>query len=109
MKTPRFLGRRGEDVTLWRNRLRAACRVKTVWNIVNNGSASSQTSENIGDVHSDNVRTSAKREKACGIIISALGDTPLRVVMEVDDDPTKMLRLLDNHYASSRTVSTIVE
>ena len=46
-------------------------------------------------------------EKASGIIISALGDSPLRVVLEADDDPKRMLKLLDARYASNRTVSRI--
>jgi len=41
------------------------------------------------------------------MIIAALGDAPLRVIAEVDDDPAKMLNLLDARYASSRTVSRI--
>ena len=43
----------------------------------------------------------------CRIIISALGDAPLRVVMDVDDDPGKMFGLLDARYASNHTVSKI--
>ena len=49
----------------------------------------------------------AKREKTSGIIISALGDAPLRVVMDAEDDPARMLQLLDSRYASNRTVSRI--
>lgn len=52
-------------------------------------------------------RSLAKHEKASGIIITALGDGPLRVVLEADDDSTRMLQLLDDRYASSRTVSRI--
>lgn len=48
-----------------------------------------------------------KLEKASAIIISALRDSPVFVVMEADDVPSKMLRLLDARYASSRTVSFI--
>ena len=44
---------------------------------------------------------------ACGIIFSALGDAPLRVVMDVDDDFSRMLSLLDARYASNSTVSRI--
>lgn len=48
-----------------------------------------------------------KFQKATGIIISALGDVLLRVVIEADEDPGKMLKLLDAIYASNRTVSRI--
>lgn len=48
-----------------------------------------------------------KLEKASGMIISALGNSPLRVVADADDDPAKMLKLLDVRYASNRTVSRI--
>lgn len=48
-----------------------------------------------------------KKEKAPGIIISALGDAPLRVVIEAEDDPPKIIQLRDARYASSRTLSRI--
>lgn len=35
-----------------------------------------------------------KREKSCAIITSALGDAPLRVAMESEDDPFLMVKLL---------------
>ena len=110
LKIPRFHGRRGEDYGLWRHRLRAACRVKGVWSVVERSSTSQTTSTTTAgarDVTTLDARTTAKREKASGIIISALGDAPLRVVMDVDDDPSKMLNLLDARYASNRTVSRI--
>lgn len=40
-------------------------------------------------------------------MISVLGYGPLRVVMDVDDNPGRMLELLDSWYASNRTVSRI--
>ena len=52
-------------------------------------------------------RSTAKKEKASGIIISALGDAPLRVVIDAKDDPAKMIQLLDARYASNRTISCI--
>lgn len=52
-------------------------------------------------------RVSIIREKASGIIITDLGDVPLRVVLEADDDPACMRKLLDARYASSRTASRI--
>ena len=106
IKIPRFHGRRNEDYGLWRLRLRAACRVKGVWHVVDT-SASATSSSSTATETQDAARLSAKREKASGIIISALGDAPLRVVLEADDDPVKMLQLLDARYASNRTVSRI--
>ena len=106
IKIPRFHGRRGEDYGLWRLRLRAACRVKGVWNVVD-FSALSTTTDSTTDIAVASSRHQAKREKASGIIISALGDAPLRVVLEADDDPERMLKLLDARYASNRTVSRI--
>jgi len=117
LKLVRFHGKRGEDYGLWRMRLRAACRVKGVWKVVESTSeTTSQTTLASTSVQKDTQPSSAvaasekqldKLEKASAIIISALGDAPLRVVMEADDDPSKMLRLLDARYASSRTVSRI--
>ena len=110
VKIPRFHGRRDDDYNLWRHRLRAACRIKNVWSVVNTGtsdSSASATTETDAATPTPSSRTAAKREMACGIIISALGDAPLRVVMDVDDDPGKMLDLLDARYASNRTVSRI--
>ena len=90
-------------------RLRAICRIKGVWSVVENkitteqSEPSSGTTENVSAA----TRSTAKKEKASGIIISALGDAPLRVVIEAEDDPAKMIQLLDARYASNRTVSRI--
>ena len=106
-----------ENYGLWRLRIRAARRVKGVWNVVeSNESGISDTITSSGGVSSLCVTISAakssssikiKREKASGIIISALGDYPLRVVLEADDGPSKMIKLLDRRYASKRTGSRI--
>ena len=110
IKIPRFHGRRGEDYGLWRLRLRAACRVKGVWGVVDSSSSSSSSTTTTTTTDQEapqSARDISKREKASGIIISALGDSPLRVVLEADDDPKRMLKLLDARYASNRTVSSI--
>jgi len=90
MKIPRFNGKRGEDYGLWRHRLRAACRIKGVWGVVDATSSASTSTQGTIPTDTADARTLAKREKASAIIICALGDAPLRVVMDVDDDPTRM-------------------
>jgi len=110
IKIPRFHGKRGEDYALWRLHLRAACRVKGVWSVVaTNADSTAATSTDAASAATtaQAAKRLAKREKASGMIISALGDSPLRVVLDVDDDPARMLKLLDDRYASNRTVSRI--
>lgn len=51
----------------------------------------------------DSPRSMVKREEASGIIILILGDAPLRAVMDVEEDPSRMLQLLDSRYVSNRT------
>lgn len=58
-------------------------------------------------VRTDQVNLSTKLEKASSLIISALGDEPLRVIADIFDDPALMLDFLDARYASSRTASRI--
>jgi hypothetical protein len=99
-KIPRFNGKRGEDYGLWRLRLRAACRAKNLWSLVDPAATRAPTTSTSDDV-------TANKERACSIIIAALGDSPLRVVADVDDDPDRMLALLDDRYASSRAASRI--
>lgn len=85
-------------------RLRAACRVKGVWDAVE------QTTEGMSDSCAKMAvepRLKSKREKVSGIIISALEDTPLHVVIDADNYPKNMFRLLDALYASNSTVSLI--
>lgn len=52
-------------------------------------------------------RTMANRVEALGIIISAPGNAPLRNVMDLDDDLSRMLQLLDSWKGATRTVSRI--
>lgn len=54
---------------------------------------SSATTDSTPDQSYDSPKTITKRGKASGIIMSALGDAPLRVVMDVEDDPARMLQL----------------
>lgn len=50
-------------------------------------------------------RLTSKREKASETIISALDDTSLCDLIEMDDNPKSMRRLFDAGYAYNRTVS----
>ena len=79
-KIPRFHGKRGEDYGLWRLRLRAVCRIKGVWNVVETSPSDSYTSDITAGNTADSARRIAKMEKASGIIICALGNSPLRVI-----------------------------
>jgi hypothetical protein len=99
-RIPRFHGKRGEDYGLRRLRLRAACRAKKLWSLGDPavvGDSSKSVSEKVAEF----------KECACSIIIASLGDSPLRVVADVDDMPNVMLKLLDESYASSRPASRI--
>jgi gag-polypeptide of LTR copia-type len=99
-RIPRFHGKRGEDYGLWRLRLRAACRAKKLWSLVDpdvKGGSSISAAEKVAE----------NKERACSTIIAALGDAPLRVVADVDDKPNVMLKLLDERYAPSRAASRI--
>ena len=64
-KIPRFKGKQGEDYGLWRMRLRAICRIKGVWSVVEKkvtteqSEPSSGTSENISAA----TQSTAKKEK----------------------------------------------
>lgn len=49
------------------------------------------------DAASDSIRN-GNAKMASGIIISVLGDSPLRVVLDADENPALMLKLLDGRY-----------
>ena len=104
---PRFHGRQGEDYGLWRSRLRAACRIKGVWGLVDKETSSEASSRTTTPNDVEKQKLNSEKEKASGIIISALGDSSLRVVADADGSPRRMLQLLDARYASNRTVSRI--
>jgi len=58
-----------------RLRLRAACRMKSVWNVVD-----PTVSEVDEDVQKAGISLSSNKQKASAIIISELGNVPLRIV-----------------------------
>lgn len=103
-----FHGRRCNDYGLWRLRLRAACRVKGVWKLIDKQSTAATSSDTTATPPTRlDIGTESKLEKASGLIISALGDSPLRIVADADGDPARTPRMLDSRYASNRTVSRI--
>lgn len=44
-----------------------------------------------------------KKQKTSGQITVALGNSLLKVIADVDDDPRKVLEMSDNSYASNQT------
>lgn len=59
------------------------------------------------DTSSVNLISVFKSEKVSGIIITELGDVPLRVIEEACNDSACMLKMLDRWYTSNTTVSHI--
>lgn len=93
IKIPRFQGDCGEDYGLWCSRFRALCCLKGVWDVVEHSiDESSETTT----LSVPEARLFAKLEKASGIIVSALGHAPLRVISGAEDEPSRMISLLDS-------------
>ena len=104
-RVPICNGTRQADYGLWRLRLRAELRTKGIWKYVNPNPSSSTSLSTSGSTGlADGVEM---LEKASAIIISSIGDSPLRVIEDVDDDPKKMLKMLDERYAPNRATSRI--
>jgi hypothetical protein len=68
-KIPRFNGKRGEDYGLWRLGLRAACRAKKLWSLVDPAATRAPTTSTSDDV-------TENKGRACSIIIAALLRVP---------------------------------
>lgn len=106
-KTPR-LHRRREDYIIWLLRLRSTRRVSGLWNnLEKEASSSTSTTTIIAATITDSERMSIEAGKGSGMMICALGNSPLCVVADADDNPARMLELLDERYASKHTVSSI--
>lgn len=89
-------------------RLRAAFRLNGIADIIVSKISvkDSSTSTKISERKEVDVRQNI--ETASRIIISALENAPSRAVADDDDDePTKMMELLDAHYASNIILSRI--
>lgn len=52
-------------------------------------------------------RTKNKPEAASGLIILAIGNSPLCIIDDVDDDLTCIIEMFDERYALSRRTSRI--
>lgn len=79
--------------------------MKLIWNIFQEDFGSSSNSTKVADL--ENESNYVKIENTYVMIISALGNSPLRFVADSDENPALLLKLLDNRYASSQTVSRI--
>lgn len=93
---------------MWRLRLRAALCAKAPWCLFRE-----TLSETVGSAESSSptdpkiLKRTFHIEKGCGMIIAKLENSPLRVVIDAEDDSFQMLMLLDSRYASNRTVPRI--
>ena len=86
----KFKGRPNEDYNLWKFRLKSVLRGKQYWNKL----LSKDCPEDV-------------KEKAEAILVSGLGDAPLRSCMGESPDVMKMIESLDKTYASKRAASKI--
>lgn len=90
-KIQKFNGKYSDDYNLWRLRAEVALKGKGYWT-------------KLEDMKTCDEET---KSKASALIVSALGDTALRVCSSRIGDPLNMLKMLDNRCASSRTATRI--
>lgn len=117
LKIRRIHGKRNADYSLWHMRLRAAgwvkgdldvvAKKKTATNVQRVSSSSDTASSSQQPKSSSTSHDREKQEKVSAPKIFALGDAPLRVAMDAEDDPVRVLEQLDARYASNRTISKI--
>ena len=99
LRLTKFNGREGEDFELWSLRLSAVLESKDL-SAVMDGDAVTGTST------ADIARHEQKKKKAKAIIVTSLGDKPLRVVQSAKS-PAGMLKKLNDRYAASTTANRI--
>lgn len=87
---PKFKGRATDDYTLWCFRLKSCLQGKGIWKKLSAADCSEET-----------------KDQAVDIIVSALGDAALRNCMSAAPDPIKMIKCLDECYASRRAASRV--
>lgn len=86
---PKFHGKRGEDNNLCTARLCAVCRIKNAWHIIE--PIEEEFKDDKCEARISRKSRNVKKEKASGMIISALGNAPLRIVINGKDDPTRTM------------------
>ena len=93
-RVAKFHGKRGEDYALWKMRMQAVFIGKDVWSEIDPLQQPTET---------ETPETQrSKKAKAVMLLVNALGDTPLRAVMQEGSDcPRKMWRKLESRYAST--------
>jgi hypothetical protein len=112
LKTPKFNGTRGEDFQLWALRVEAIMSAKGVLDVVlpeDTGGEGAQgavadggeSDGEGGKAGRTDANTAMRKSKAVAIIVSSLGDRPLRAVVGVRDDPREMWRRLYVLYAGT--------
>lgn len=84
---------RNEDYNLWKVRIKAALKGKGLCSKVNSQDPAACT-ENVKD-------------RASFVIVSTLGDAPLRICRADASSPMTMIELLDSRYASNRDFTLI--
>ena len=99
LRVSKFNGREGEDFELWSLRLSAVLESKDL-------SVAVEESPPIGDSSQDKAKYEQKKRKAKAIIVTSLGDKPLRVVQSAKT-PSEMIKKLTDRYAASTTANRI--
>jgi hypothetical protein len=118
IKTPKFNGTRSEDFQLWALRVEAIMSAKGVLDVVlpaetgaegaQGAVADGEESEGEGgQAGRIDGNAAMRRSKAVAIIVSSLGDRPLRAVVGVRGDPREMWRRLHVRYAGASSSTKV--
>ena len=101
LKVTRFLGNK-DDFALWTMRMEAVLEAKVLMGIVD-GSALAPPANNLTATQEYNYM----KKKSRALLISSLGDCPLRAVQNSKTSPKEMWKLLHDRYATSSPASRI--
>jgi gag-polypeptide of LTR copia-type/Integrase core domain/GAG-pre-integrase domain len=118
LKKPKFNGTRSEDFQLWALRVEAIMSIKGVLDGVlpaETGSEGAQGAVADGDESEGedgqagriDGNAAMRRSKAVAIIVSSMGDRPLRAVVGVRGDPREMWRRLHVRYAGASSSTKV--
>ena len=91
------------DYDLWKIRIHAILRAQGLSDVFNQDEASESSTAQDHDGRTNEQH----RQKASAIIVTALGDRPLRVVRNVIGDPAQMMTKLDERYNSKSIAAKI--